>query len=98
MDSGLPTFRRLAKTGFVLFLLLPLTIGCSGASASDNQGAAISLEADLGEQLWRTVELLSPLSQIPMFSSTLFKARRRRVNHYTDLLRMKLLAPPVPRQ
>jgi hypothetical protein len=33
------SFRLLAKTEFVLFLLLPLTIGCSGAFAGDNLGS-----------------------------------------------------------
>jgi hypothetical protein len=44
------SFRLLAKTGFVLFLVLPLTIGCSGASASDNQGGGNQARS----RSWRT--------------------------------------------
>jgi len=44
------SFRLLAKTGFVLFLVLPLTIGCSGASASDNQGGGNRARS----RSWRT--------------------------------------------
>jgi hypothetical protein len=44
------SFRLLAKTGFVLFLFLPLTIGCTGASASDNQGGGNQARS----RSWRT--------------------------------------------
>jgi carbohydrate-selective porin OprB len=44
------SFRLLAKTGFVLFLVLPLTIGSSGASASDHQGGG----DQGGSRSWRT--------------------------------------------